>query len=113
MSERDPRASLRHIWDHGREAIAMASGKTREDLEKDRMLQLALTRLVEIIGEAASRMPHETWTEFPHIPWAQIVGMRNRLIHGYDVVDYDLLWNTVSDDLPPLVSVIGDILAEK
>ncbi|MBX7244641.1 MAG: DUF86 domain-containing protein [Candidatus Sumerlaeaceae bacterium] len=112
MSERDPRASLKHILDHAREAIEMTAGKTRGELEHNRMLELALTRLVEVVGEAANRIARESWAEFPGIPWLQIVGMRNRLVHGYDVVDLNLLWDTVSDDLPPLVAEIERILSK-
>jgi uncharacterized protein with HEPN domain len=62
-----------------------------------------LTRLVEIIGEAASRVDAEERGRYKGIPWSQIVGMRNRLIHGYDSVDLDILWEVVSRDLPLLV----------
>jgi uncharacterized protein with HEPN domain len=74
------------------------------------MLQLALARLMEIVGEAANRVSSETQRQHPEIPWPQIIGMRNRLIHGYDVVDYDLLWDTVREDLPPLISALEELL---
>lgn len=103
MSEHDDIVSLRHMLDYAREALDLVDGKTREDLESNRLLQLGLTRLIEVVGEAASRVSSETRARYPDIPWIQIVGMRNRLIHGYDVLDYDILWDTVNDDLPPLV----------
>ena len=87
MSRRDDRISIRHMLDHALEARAMARGRTRADLENDRMFQLALTRLIEIIGEAAARVSKPTRDRYPGIPWAEIIGMRHRLIHGYDVVD--------------------------
>jgi uncharacterized protein with HEPN domain len=74
---------------------------------------LALTRLVEIIGEAANRVSEKTRQKNPQIPWPQIIGMRNRLIHGYDVVDLDLLWDTITNDLPPLVKSLQGIVGEK
>lgn len=88
----------------------MARRYSRRELETNRMLQLALTRLVEIIGEAASRVSHETRSRYPEIPWAEIIGMRNRLIHGYDFVDLNILWNTVKIDLPPLIEQLERIL---
>lgn len=62
----------------------MATGKTRDDLDTDRKLNLALVRLLEIVGEAANRTPADERAQYREIPWAQIVGLRNRLIHGYD-----------------------------
>ena len=110
MSRRDDRVSMRQMLDHAKEACEMAAGFKRADLNTNRMLQLALTRLVEIIGEAASRVSKETRGRFPQIPWSEIVGMRHRLVHGYDVVDLDLLWNTVKVDLPPLIKTLSHIL---
>lgn len=89
----------------------MAHGRKRSDLDSHRMLQLALTRLVEIIGEAASRVSMPTRENHREIPWPDIVGMRSRLIHGYDdVVDLNLLWDTVEADLPPLITQLAAII---
>ena len=74
------------------------------------MFQLALTHLVEILGEAAARVSMPARDKHPQIPWADIVGMRNRLIHRYDVVDLNLLWDTVETDLPPLIAALEGIL---
>lgn len=79
------------MFDHAREAVAMAKGRTRADLDADRQFNLALVRLLEIVGEAANRMPEDERARFPDVPWPQIVGLRNRLIHGYDEVDFDIL----------------------
>jgi len=89
MSRHDPIVRLRHMLDHAREAVALAAGKTREEALSDRVLTLALTRLVEIVGEAASQVPPDTRAELPSTPWKKIVGMRHHLVHGYDYVDYD------------------------
>jgi uncharacterized protein with HEPN domain len=96
------------MLDFAREAAAFAEGKTREDIANDRLLSLALVRLVELVGEAANRVPREIRDTLPGIPWAQIVGMRNRLIHGYDFVDYDILWQTLIEDLPALIDVLEE-----
>lgn len=74
------------------------------------MLNLALTRLVEIIGEAANRVPDEVQSKHPELPWLQMIGARNRLIHGYDSVDFDILWVIVNDDLPVLISQLETIV---
>ena len=91
------------MLDHAREAASLAAGRRREDLDSDRMLSLALTRLMEIIGEAAAQIPAELRTANPAIPWPEIISLRNRLIHGYDAVDHDILWQIITADLPPLI----------
>jgi uncharacterized protein with HEPN domain len=104
MSRHESDLRLRHMLDHAKEAVDMARGKTRADLDTDRQLNLSLVRLLEIVGEAAGRVPAEERVLHPDIPWPEIVGLRNRLIHGYDSVDFDILWQIVTDDLPPLVA---------
>ncbi len=91
----------------------MVRGKTRADLDTDRKLNLALVRLLEIIGEAAGRISKEDRDRHSNIPWAEIVGLRNRLIHGYDEVDFDILWQIVTTDLPPLIRNLENSLAAK
>ena len=78
--------------DHVEEAIALARGRGRSDVESDRTFFLALVKLVEIVGEAAGRIPDTVQVEHPEIPWRDITGTRNRLVHGYDAVDHDILW---------------------
>jgi len=113
MSRRDDKASLSDMLTHAREAAALLGNAGREELAANRLLQLALTRLVEIIGEAANRVSDDGRSKHVEIPWADIVGMRNRLVHGYDVIDYDVLWDTVTVDLPPLIKALERILGEK
>jgi len=113
MSRHDNDTSLRHMLDHAIEAHEMAHGKTRRDLETDRQLNLALVRLLEIVGEAASRASADLQERNPQVPWSQIVGLRNRLIHGYDSVDFDILWAIVHDDLPPLIDQLTAILSHR
>jgi uncharacterized protein with HEPN domain len=93
---------MQHMLEHAREAVELLAGRTRQDLDQDRLLSLALTRLLEIVGEAAGRVSPEARARVPEVPWSEIVSLRNRLIHGYDVVDHDILWNIVHDDLPSL-----------
>ena len=110
MSWRDPEVALRQMLSNANEAVVMIQGKTRADLDHDRMLNLALARLLEIIGEAANRVPDEIQAKYPDLPWLQMIGARNRLIHGYDSVDFDILWNIVANDLPRLISQLEKIL---
>ncbi len=113
MSRKDDRISLRQMLDHAREAVEMACGKDRKDLDVERSLNLSLVRLLEIVGEAAGRLTTETQDVYPEIPWAQIVSLRNRLIHGYDEVDFDILWNIIRCDLPPLIERLESIVSKK
>lgn len=102
-----------HMLDHAREAASLAAGRRRIDLDSDRMLSLALTRLMEIIGEAAAQIPMELRTANPAIPWPEIISLRNRLIHGYDAVDHDILWQIISTDLPPLIRELEKLAANQ
>jgi uncharacterized protein with HEPN domain len=72
------------------------------NLDQDRLLNLALVRLLEIIGEAANRVPDEVQDTYPQLPWLQMIGMRNRLIHGYESIDFGILWKIIQKDLPKL-----------
>lgn len=103
MTRHDDAARLRHMLDHARKAVRLAQGKARPDLDADELFGLAMTRLLEIIGEAATRVSPATRQQHPQIPWMSIAGMRHRLIHGYDVVDFDILWHVVQEDLPALI----------
>ncbi len=112
MSQSDDATWLRHMLDHTREAVEMARGRSRQDLDLERQLNLSLARLLEILGEAANRVSEERQTAHPEVPWKQIIGLRNRLIHGDDSVDFDILWKVVTEDLPPLVTTLKKIASE-
>lgn len=110
MTQHDDSASLRQMLDHSREAVALVQGRSRADLDGERVLTLALCRLIEIIGEAANRVSQSRRARHPEIPWAGIIGLRNRLIHGYDSIDHEILWQILTTDLPPLTATLGEIL---
>jgi len=103
---------LRHMLDAAQDATAFAVKHKRADLDTDRLLALGLLKCIEIVGEAASQVSPEFRARHPDVPWQDIVGMRNRLIHAYYDVDLDLVWNTVSTDLPTLVSALEAMLGE-
>ncbi len=106
MSQHDDAVTLRHMLDFATEARDLLDGKSRPALDDDRVLSLAVVRLLELIGEAANRVSPHTKQRNPAIPWRQIVGLRNRLIHAYDTVDYDVLWLIVKHDVPALISAL-------
>jgi uncharacterized protein with HEPN domain len=112
MSRHDDSLSLRQMRDHIEEAMVLANSRTRGDLDADRLFALALLKLVEIVGEAALRISESTQLAHPEIPWREITGTRHHLVHGYDAVDYDILWNIVTFDFPPLASRIKALLPE-
>jgi uncharacterized protein with HEPN domain len=95
------------------DAVDFASARQRSDLDQDKMLALALVKAIEIIGEAASRVSQEGRAAHPAIPWSAIVAMRNRLIHGYFSIDHDVVWSTVTEELPPLIRKLQALLADE
>ena len=108
---KDDVVRLKHILDAAEEALSFTRGITFDDLVKDRKLVLALVKEVEIVGEAAYQVSHQTRQNMPEIPWDDIVGMRNRLVHAYFDIDEEILWATVQEDLPQLASILRRILA--
>jgi uncharacterized protein with HEPN domain len=111
MTRHDVLVRLRHMLDHAREAGSLARNRQRSDLDTDRLLSLALTHLLEIVGEAGARIPADQRARWPAIPWADIIGLRNRLIHGYDAVDLDILWAIIQRDLTPLIVELDEIVS--
>ena len=104
------RVRLQHMLDAANEALTFIKGRVRADLDSDRMLVLSLIRELEIIGEAANKVSPETRSFSSAIPWQDITGMRNRLIHAYFNVDLDIVWSTVTKDLPVLKAELEKIL---
>jgi len=107
---KDDAIRLRHMLDAALEARSFISGRSRADLGQDRMLTLSLVKCIEIIGEAAAQVYYDGRKDVPGIPWPSIIGMRNRLIHAYFDVDLDRVWDSVVDDLPPLIAEIETAL---
>lgn len=101
---KDDGVRLHHMLDAAREALTFSQNRTRAELDSDRMLVLSLVKSIEIVGEAASQVSQDAREQLPEIPWEDIVGMRNRLVHAYFDINLDILWRTVQDDLPPLIA---------
>jgi uncharacterized protein with HEPN domain len=106
MTLHSDEVSLRQMLEHSREALALVHGRTREDLDRDRVLCLALVQLVQIVEEAAGRVSSATRARYCLVPWREIIGLRNRLVHGYDAIDYDILWRVLTEDLARLIPVL-------
>jgi len=98
-----------HILDAAREVIDFTRNREKSDLEKDRLLNLGAVRLLEIIGEAARGISQEFKDRHPGVAWKQMAGMRDRLIHGYYDVNLDVVWETISQDLPLLIEQLEKI----
>ncbi len=107
----DDLVRLRHMIEAAESAITFMSGRNRADLDSDRMLMFAVVRAIEIVGEAASRITHETRVARTAVPWHAIVGMRNRLIHAYFEINTQMVWETVTNELPALLPQLREITA--
>ena len=100
---------LRHMLNAAKEIISFTKGCNRTDLEKDRILTLALIKEIEIIGEAASKVSQEAREQIPGIEWRDVIDMRNRLVHVYYEIDEDILWDTILYDIPRLIEELEKI----
>jgi uncharacterized protein with HEPN domain len=110
---KDDLIRLRHMIDAAKEALSFAKNKARKDIYADRMLALSIVKSIEIIGEAASTVSKEFQKEPQEIPWANIIAMRNRLIHVYFDIDLDRVWDTITDDLPPLIAALEKPISQE
>lgn len=95
---------LKHMLEAAVKAIDYTSQHTRTTLEQDEILNLAVVRLLEIVGEASRHISDTLKNTYPAVPWREIAGTRNRLTHGYFDVDLDIVWHIVRVDLPHLVA---------
>jgi uncharacterized protein with HEPN domain len=111
MNERDV-VYLRHIRDAAHQIQGYVQGVNESEFRDDEMLQDALIRQLSIIGEAAGQLSEETRKDAPSIPWTDIYGMRNKLVHDYLGVDLDAVWDTVQEDLPPLLDSVQALIDE-
>ena len=106
------RVRLRHLLDALNSAMRFVAGRSRSDLDNNEMLLFALVRAMEIAGEAASKTAQETRDAIAELPWASIIGMRNRLVHAYFDINRDILWTTVTEAVPPLVDTLERLLSQ-
>jgi uncharacterized protein with HEPN domain len=102
----DDGVRIRHMIEAAESAQRFITGRHRGDLDTDEMLLFALVRAIEIIGEAASKTSEEIRSALPSVPWPAIVSMRNRLIHAYFDIDRNILWKTVTEEVPALLALL-------
>ena len=100
-----------HMQDMANKAIQLVKGKTRKDFDQDEKLRLALTYLVQVVGEAARRVSPKFSESHPEIPWKAIVGMRHKVVHDYMGVDEDVLWDTVTNELKILAKKLKSLMS--
>ena len=104
MLSKEDSVRLRHMLEAARAAMSFVRGRTRCDLGADQMLSFAVVRAIEVLGEAASKVSPGGRALAANIPWPSVTGMRHRLVHAYFDINLDLVWDTVTQDLPPLIS---------
>jgi len=101
-----------HMLDIARSAVNKITRRSRADFDGDDNLRLALAHLVQTIGEAARHVSAEFQARNPTISWSKIVGMRHRVVHDYMHVDFDIVWDVVTRELPPLIGLLSRIVPE-
>jgi len=109
MSPRDL-VYVGHMLDMARKAVSKTQDLSREAYDGDENLRLALIHLIQVVGEAARQVSREFADGHPDIPWANIIGMRHKVVHDYLGVDEDIVWQVVTEDLPKLVVTLGPIV---
>ena len=101
---------LQHMLDAALDAVSFAAGRTRANLDTDRMLMRAVVNALEVVGEAAGQVSAEYRAQHPELPWHVMIAMRNRLIHAYADINHDVVWRTVTTDLPTLIVHLEEML---
>lgn len=108
---KDDELYLSHMLETARKATSKTRGISRDAYNEDETLRLALAHLVQILGEAARRVTSETRAAQPNIAWREIIGMRHKIVHDYMNLDEDVLWEVVTQDLPPLIEALEQIVS--
>ncbi len=103
---------LEDILDAMEKAELLIEGVNYEKFEADFRINFAVIRALEIIGEASKRLPDDVRVKYPEIPWKGMAGMRDRIIHGYDNVDYQIIWEVVKNDIPAIKPLVEKVLSD-
>jgi len=111
-TDRD-RQLAEHMLTYARAGLGIAAGESRASLEDDVRLQFSLCYALQVIGEAAAHLSKDCRARLATIPWRRVVGMRHRMVHGYENVDLSVVWDTVHDDLPILIRELERFLARE
>ncbi|MGH7256082.1 MAG: HepT-like ribonuclease domain-containing protein [Nitrospirales bacterium] len=107
---KDDLVYIGHMLDKAMEALNLAQGKSQADYDRDKTLQLALTFLIQVIGEAARHVSPGFRQLHPEVPWDAIMGMRHKIVHDYMDVDEDIGWDTVTEELAPLIETLKKLM---
>lgn len=103
---------LEHIKKEAGYIIQFIENKTEDDFYDDELLKRAVTRSLEIIGEASKRVNSDFRLKYNTVSWSEMAKMRDRIIHHYEGVDYEIVWNTITNDIPELYFRIEEILKQ-
>ncbi len=112
MKKSDDTVRMLHMLDAARDAIEFLGSESLDTLKSDKKLGYSIIRSLEIIGEAAANVSDDTRVKYPEIEWAVITGMRNRLVHAYFDINYNIVWQTVKENLPSLIEKLEKILQD-
>ena len=112
MSRRDPKVTLRQVAEYARLAQELCTKNTYDELLADWQKRAAFERVMEVLGEAVKRLPPELTARYPAVDWRGIAGMRDRVSHGYDAIDYALLWQAVETHVPGLLATADEMLIQ-
>ena len=107
----DDLVRVQHMLEAARDARQLGAGKVIADLQAEMPLRRAVVNAIQDIGEAASKVSPQGRSRFPNLPWAAIVGTRNRLVHAYDQINLEVLWKVLTDELDPLIAELERGLA--
>ncbi len=108
----DDAIRIRHMIEAAETTQRFIAGRQRADLDSDAMLLFAVVQALQIIGEAASRISREARSATPSAPWARIIGMRHRLVHAYADIDREVIWRTVTVEIPALLPLLISLLPQ-
>lgn len=110
MSKRTPKLYLEDILTSVKRIKEYTKGLSRENFSKEQKTIDAVVRNIEILGEAARNIPEEFKGEYPEVPWSKMISMRNKVIHEYSGIDFEILWQTLEEDLPDLEDQIKGLV---
>lgn len=111
MTQHNDGLYLLHMFESSQKALAFTQGKTRVDYDQDEVLQLALLHLIQTVGEAARNISEDYQKQHPEIAWKAIMGIRHRIVHNYADIDDEVIWKTVTDDLPALLNALEKLIS--
>lgn len=112
MSRHDARVTLRQLAEYAHRAQELCAQNELSEITRDWQKRAAFERIMEVLGEAVKRLPPELCERYPAVAWKLIAGMRDRVSHGYDAIDYTTLWDTVRDDVPGLLATVEQMMGD-